>query len=191
MRQNFPQPRQAQPTAKSQQLIAVSLLPPRRALRARTNFPQIEPRINSQIVFIIPGKLQRILPHRFRRKRFHRRLEHRQSPRSRLRLLARLSSRLPPLLLAERARTSIPQERERIRRPVPILPLNLHPRPRSQMNHHRLRIVPHPRRKIRQRHKLKYRTRKARMPRTLLPAPRVILPQAAENLQIGLSMFGL
>src|ERR1035438_2103763 len=133
-------------------------LPRRRALRARTNLPQIEPRINSQIVFIVPRKLQRILAHCLRRQRFHRRLEHRQSPRRQLRRLARLSSRLPALILAKRARTSIPQERKRIGGPVSILPFNLHPRARRQMNQHRLGIVPHPRRKIRQRHKFQYRT---------------------------------
>ncbi len=135
----------------------------RPALRARTNFPQIEPRINSQIVVIVPRKPKRIFAHRLRRQRFHRRLKHRQSPGRELRRLARLASRLGSLILAKRAGTSIPQIRKRIDGPMPILPLNLHPRPRRQMNHHRLRIVPHPRRKIRQRHKLKYR---------MTPAPR-------------------
>jgi hypothetical protein len=40
---------------------------------------------------------------------------------------------------------------------VPVLPLNLHPRPSRQMDQYRLRIVPHPRRVIRQRHKFQYR----------------------------------
>jgi predicted helicase len=40
------------------------------------------------------------------------------------------------------------------------------------MNHHRLGIVPHPRRKIRQRHEFQYRTCKARVARTLLSACR-------------------
>jgi hypothetical protein len=62
-----------------------------RALPARTNFPQIEPRINSQIVFIVPRKLQRVLAYRLRRQRFHRRLEHWQSSWSEFRRLARLS----------------------------------------------------------------------------------------------------
>src|ERR1700730_18034614 len=76
----------------------------RRAHRAGTNFPQIEPRINSHIVSIVPRKLQRVLAHRFGRERFHGRLEHRQSPRRQLRRFARFSSRLPSLLFPTRAR---------------------------------------------------------------------------------------
>ena len=107
---------------------------------------------------IVPRKLQRILAHRLRRQRLHQWLEHRQSSWRQLLRLARLASRFRSLILAKRARASIPQERKRIDGPVPILPLNLHPRPRRQTNHHRLGIVPHPRSKIRQHHKLKYRT---------------------------------
>jgi hypothetical protein len=132
--------------------------PRRRTLRARANFPQIEPRINPQIVIIVPRKPQRVLSHRFRRQCPYRRLEHRQRSRSQLRRFARLASRFRPLVLAQRARTSIPQKRKRIHRPVPILPLNLHARSRRQMNHHRLRIVRDTRSEIRQRHKFQYRT---------------------------------
>jgi hypothetical protein len=131
-------------------------LPRRHALRARTILPQIKPRINSQIVLIVEGKLQRILAHRLRRQSLHRRLEHRQSPRRQLRHFARLPSRLRPLIPAKCAGTSVPQIRKRIDRPVPILPLDLHPRPGSQMNHHRFGIVPDARRKIRQSHKIQY-----------------------------------
>jgi hypothetical protein len=109
-------------------------------------------------VLIVPRKFQRILPHRFRRQRLHRRLKHRQSPRSQPRRLARLPPRLLPFILTERARTSIPQKCKRIDGPVSILPLNLHPFARRQMNDHRLRIIPYPRSKIRQRHKFQYRT---------------------------------
>ncbi len=145
-------------------------LPPRRrALRTRANFPQIEPGINSQIVFIVPRKSQSVLPHRLRRHRSHRRFEHRQSPRRQLRSLARFAPRLRPLILAKRARTSIPQERKRVHRPVSVLPLNLHPPPSRQMNHHRLGIVPHPRREIRQRHNFQYRTCQARVVTGLCP----------------------
>ncbi len=148
-----------------------------RALPARTNFPQVRPRIDSQIVPVVPGELQRIFAHGLSRQRLHRRPIHRQSSRRRLRRLARLSSGFPPLLVAQRARASIPQVGKRINRPVPILPLNLHSRPRSQVNHHRPRIVrrksvPHPRRRIRRRHKPQYRMRPSVRPRTpFAPAP--------------------
>jgi hypothetical protein len=132
--------------------------PPRRpTLRARTNVPQIKPRINPQIMPIIPRKLKRILAHCLGRHRLHRRLEHRQSPRRQLHRLARLASRLQTLILAKRARTSVPQKRKRIDGPVPVLPLDLHPGSRSQVNHHRLRIVRQPRRHISLRHKSQYK----------------------------------
>jgi hypothetical protein len=147
-----------QPRHRSTLPATAPSLPRRGALRAGTNFPQIEPRINSQIVPIVPRKLQRILAHCLGRERFHGRLEHRQSPRRQLRRFARFSSRLSPLIFAKRARTRVPQERKRVDGPVPILPLDLHSRTRRQMDQYRLRIVPHPGRVIRQRHKFQYRT---------------------------------
>ncbi len=130
----------------------------RPALPARTNLPQISPRINPQVVIIIPRETQRVLPHLLHRQSFGRRLEHRQRPRRQLGSLTRLSSRLLPLVIAKRARTSIPQERKRITRPMPIFPFNLHTSTRSQIDLDRLRIVRHSRSRVKHRHTSEYRT---------------------------------
>ena len=128
------------------------------ALPTWTNLPQIRPRINPQIVIIIPRKSQRVLAHLLHRQRFGRRLEHRQRPRCQLGSLTRLSSRLLPLVIAKRARTSIPQKRKRITRPMPIFPFNLHTGPRRQIDLDRLRIVRHSRSRVKYRHTSEYRT---------------------------------
>jgi hypothetical protein len=54
--------------SEAKDLLLTRLFPRRRALRARTNFPQIKPRIKSEIVIIDPGKFQRILFHRLGRR---------------------------------------------------------------------------------------------------------------------------
>jgi len=76
-------------------------------------------------------KFHRVLADRFRRQRFHCRLEHRQRSGRKLRRFARLASRLGALVLAKRARTSVAQKRKRVDGPVPILPLNSRPVPSS------------------------------------------------------------
>ncbi len=135
-------------------------------LRARTNFPQIEPRINSQIVIIVPRKLDRILPDRFRRHCLRRCLEHRQSSGRKLRRLSRFALCLRPLIFAKRTRTSVPQKCKRVDRPVSVLPLDLHTRAGRQIDLDRLRIIRHTRAHIRQRHKFQYRTRHSHVPVT-------------------------
>jgi hypothetical protein len=127
-------------------------------LPARTNLPEISPRINPQIVIIVPRKTQRVLPDLLHRQSFGRRLEHRQRPRCQLGSLTRFPPRLPPLVIAKRARTGIPQKRKRITRPMPILPVNLHTGPRSQIDLDRLRIVRESWSRIKYRHTSEYRT---------------------------------
>lgn len=112
----------------------------RPALPAWTPIPQKLPRINPQLVPVIEMKLDRILAHGFCRSRFHRRLEHGQRPRYGLLWLSRLLMRLRPLLVAQRAGTGIPQERKRIVRLVPVLPLDIESRARAQVHFYRLRI---------------------------------------------------
>jgi hypothetical protein len=128
------------------------------ALRARTNFPQIKPRINPQIVVIIPRKLQCILTDSLGRHRLHCWLKHWQGSRSQFRRLPWLALRLRSLIFAKRARTSVPQKCKRVDGPVPIFPLNLQPLPGRQMNHDRLGIIADTRCEIRECHKFQYRT---------------------------------
>ena len=94
-----------------------SLAGPRRlAFLARTPVPQKLPRINPQLVVIVEMKLDRILAHAFRRNRFDRGLVHGQRPRRKFRRLSGLVVRFGPRLVAQRARTRIPQEGKRIMR---------------------------------------------------------------------------
>jgi hypothetical protein len=139
-------------TAETPRSPRRSPLLPSGTLAARTHLPQVNPRINSQIVIIVPRKFQRVLADRLRRQRFRRWLEHRKRPGGQLRRLARLSSRLCPLVLAQRARASIPQEFERIDGLVSVLPLDLHTRAGRQVNLDRPRIIRQARRRISYRH---------------------------------------
>jgi hypothetical protein len=131
------------------------------ALRAWTNLAQIKPRINSQIVLIVPGKFQRVLADGLCRQCLYQRLKHRKRPGCQCSWLASLSPRFRSLIFAECAGTSVPQKRKRVGRPVAVLPLDLHPRARRQMNDNRLGIVPHPRSEIWQRHEFQYRMGKS------------------------------
>jgi|SRR3954468_19508576 hypothetical protein len=97
------------------------------ALLARTHFPQKGPRVNPQLVPIIPVEPDRILAHAFGAQRLGRSLKHGQACRCQLRSLSRLAIALAALFIAERARTGIPQEREWIMGRMPILPLDIHP----------------------------------------------------------------
>ena len=115
---------------------------------ARAHFPEVRPRVDPQIVVVVPGKPQRVFSYGLGRKSLDRRLEHRQCSRSRFLKLTRLPSALTALILTKRARTSVAQEPERIRRPVPVFPLNLQALARGQMHLYRLRIVRYPRRRI-------------------------------------------
>ena len=135
-------------TAETPRSPSWSMPLPSGTLAARTHFPQVRPRINSQIVIIVPRKFQRVLAHRLRRQRFRRWLEHRKRPRGQLCRLARLPSRLSALILAQCARTSIPQKFERINGLVSVLPLDLHTRAGRQVNLDRPRIVRQARRRI-------------------------------------------
>lgn len=131
-----------------------------RADRARTNFSKIKPGVDSQIVPIVPGKLQRVFADGLGRDCFHGRLEHGQGAGGKLWRLASLSTRLRTLILAERAGASVAQERKGVGGLVPILPLNFHSGSGGEMDHDRLRIVAQPGREIRQRHEFQYRTRR-------------------------------
>src|SRR5450432_2478179 len=110
------------------------------ALRARTHVPQKLPRINPQLMAIVPFKFQRILANRICGNRFRSSLKHDQLSWLRLRRLPRLPPRLAALFVAKRARAGVAQEGKCVRRKMSVLPLNLDPGPRLQMDFHGFRV---------------------------------------------------
>jgi hypothetical protein len=111
-------------------------------------------------MIVVEMKPDRVFAYALCRNRSDCRLEHRQRPRRKFCSLPRLPMRLRSLLVAQRARTGIAQERKGIMRLVAILPLNIETRTRAQVDLHRLRVC----------HDFKYRTapRAAPLPQNLV-----------------------
>jgi hypothetical protein len=154
----------------------------RLALLARTPIPQELPRIDPQLMIVVEMKLDRVLAHALGRSRPNGRLEHRQGPRRKLRCFSWLPMRLATLLVAQRARTGIPQKGKGIMRAVPILPLDIETRSRAQINFHRLRVC----------HDFKYRIARptAPLPQNLVKPPQrpncTQLPDSIPNIFSGI-----
>ena len=129
-------------------MMEEGLSPPRGAFWAGTNFPQVDPRINSEIVIVVPGKTQRIFANLFGGNRFGGRLEHRERAWSKFGRLPRFAFRLLTLLFTQRAGTSIAQEGKAIRGVVAVLPLDLHARTGRHVYRDQLRIVGLARRRV-------------------------------------------
>ena len=110
------------------------------ALFARTNFAQEFPRVNAQVVVVVPRELYGISPHALCRKWLRVRFKDQQRPRGGGCRIPRVSSGLAPFLLAHSARTCVPQINKAIMRNVPIPPLDVHPSPCGEMHLDRLRV---------------------------------------------------
>jgi hypothetical protein len=113
------------------------------ALLAGTPIPQKLPRINPQFVVIVEMKFDRVFAHAFRRNRFDRGLVHGQGPSGKFWRLSRLLVRLGSRFVAQRARTSIAQERKGIMRPMAILPFDVEPGAAAQIHFYRLGVCHH------------------------------------------------
>src|SRR3984893_9338239 len=110
------------------------------ALPTRAPIPQKLPGINSQLVPIIEMKLDRVLSYAVGRRRFYGRLKHRERAPRKFRRLSWLLVGLAPLLVAQGARTSIPQEWKGIMRLMSILPFDVETCPCAQVHLDRLRV---------------------------------------------------
>ena len=110
------------------------------ALRARTNFPQKLPRIQPQIVIIVPFEPDRVFAHGLSRHWFCRRLEHRQRSWGKLRWITRFASGFIALLVAHRAWASVAEVDEIVVRNVAVRPLDIHTRAGRKVNFYGLWI---------------------------------------------------
>src|ERR1700686_4114686 len=106
-------------------LLSLTRRPRRLALGTRTNFAQELPRIESEIVVIVPGKLNGVSAHTLRRKRLGVGFENQQRAGSGGNGIARATSRLAALIFAHGARAGIAQVDEAIVRDVAVVPLNI------------------------------------------------------------------
>jgi hypothetical protein len=96
------------------------------ALFTGTNFPQPLPRINSQVVTVVPVELNRIFADALRGLRLYGRLEHRQLAGFWFHRLSSFTPSFAALFIAERARACITQIGERIARKMSVFPFNVH-----------------------------------------------------------------
>lgn len=110
------------------------------ALRARTHLAQIFPRIQSQIVIVVPRKPDGVLSDPFRGDWLRRSLKHRQRSRRNSRRLSRLPASLRPLFVTHGARAGVAQIYEREMGNVAVGPRDIHPAARGQIHLHRFRI---------------------------------------------------
>ena len=104
------------------------------ALRARANFSQELPGVNSEIVVIIPLELDGVLPDALGGNRSGGWLEHGQSPRREFRWFSRFAPCLIPLLVAHGAGAGIAEENEGIMRNVAVGPLDIHAATRGEIH---------------------------------------------------------
>ena len=104
------------------------------ALFAGANISEKLPRVNAKFVTIVPAEFDGIFANRFHVVGLVSRLEHRQRSQRQLWRLSRFSASFGAFFIAQSARTSIPQVRERVAGAVPVLPLDFHACPRSYVD---------------------------------------------------------
>lgn len=112
----------------------------RLAFGTRADFAQEVPGVDSEIVVVIPRKLDGVFTHALSRNRFGRRFEDGQGAGSKLRRITRLASGLPPLFFAHRAGTCVAQIEEAVSRNVAVAPLDLDAASGADIYLHRLGI---------------------------------------------------
>src|SRR5215470_4228601 len=101
----------------------------RLALVAGTDLPQKVPRVNSEVVTVVPVELDGVLADTFGGEWSGGGLEHRQCTRRGFRRFPRGASGLAALLFAERTWAGIPQKNKGIGRVVAVAPVDFHSRP--------------------------------------------------------------
>jgi hypothetical protein len=112
----------------------------RLALRTRADFPQQLPRIETEIVVIVPLEADGILTHRFSRDRLGRRLEHWQNTDRGFGRFSRLSPRFVAFLVAHGAGAGVAEIDEVVVGDVAVGPFDVHPGAGRKVNLYRLRI---------------------------------------------------
>src|ERR1700757_4432478 len=90
-------------------LLSLTRRPRRLALGTRTNFAQELPRIESEIVVIVPGKLDGVFAHALRSKRLGVGFENQQRAGRRRNWIAGTPPRLAALIFAHGARAGVAQ----------------------------------------------------------------------------------
>jgi hypothetical protein len=106
--------------------LALARLPYGLTFGARADVPQELPRIESQIVVIVPDEFNGIPAHGFYLVRLGRGLEHGQRPRRQLRRISRLAASFTTFFIAQSAGAGIPQKAETVGGDMPVLPLDFH-----------------------------------------------------------------
>src|SRR5579863_3170035 len=112
----------------------------RLALRAGADFPEKLPRVNAQVVVIVPRELNRVLAHAFCRDRFRRRLEHGQRAGSEFGRLSIAPACLAALFFAHGARAGVAQVDEVVMRNVAVFPVDMHASASGEIDLHRFRV---------------------------------------------------
>src|SRR4051794_1481478 len=105
-------------------------VPRRLAFLTRADFAQKFPRVDPQVVIIIPRKLDRVLTHALGGDWFGGGLENQQGTGSGGGGIARTSAGLAALLFAHGARAGVPQVHESVVRTVAVIPFDVHARAR-------------------------------------------------------------
>src|SRR5580693_1395723 len=114
--------------------------PRRRALLTRTNFAQKPPRINPEVMIIVPLEADRVFAHGFGGNWLGSRFEHRQGPARQFRWLARLPSSLFALFVAHGARARIAEIDEPVMRNMAVSPFDIHTRAGRKVHLNRLGV---------------------------------------------------
>ena len=122
-----------------------------------TDFAQVPPGINAEIVIIVPCEPDGVFADRFRGKRFGRGLEHGQHTGSQSSRLARLAVGFVALFVAHGARAVIAEIDEAVVRNVTVFPLNVHASSSSEIYLYRPGICGRSGRLKRGLHELQYR----------------------------------
>lgn len=110
------------------------------ALVARAHFTEELPRIDPQIVVIVPGELDCVLADAFRGHGLGRWLEDQQSASCGAGWVSGAAPRFPPFFLTDGARTRVPQIHEVVVGHMTVSPFNVHPGARSKMYLHRFGV---------------------------------------------------
>jgi hypothetical protein len=96
------------------------------ALLARANFAQEFPRVNAEVVIVIPLEADGVLPNTFGGKRFGGGFEHGQGAWRRFRGLTRRTAGFVALFVAHGAGAGVAQENESVMRGVGVGPNDVH-----------------------------------------------------------------
>lgn len=110
------------------------------ALAARANFAEKLPRVNPQIVIIVPRELDRIFADALCRQRLRRRLENEQGAGGGRGWISGAASGVAALFLAHGAGTGIAQVNETVVRSVAVSPLDVHAGSAREMNFYGLGV---------------------------------------------------